>query len=74
MEMKPESAAMRRSLVIFMRAFFCAVAGVEIGLELFVQAIIGEMGVKLGTNIFFQDFGNERKVRNGAKVIEVAGV
>ena len=52
-EMRPESAAMRRSLVIFNEGCFCAVAGSETGLELFVKAVIGEIGVKLGSNIFF---------------------
>jgi len=33
--------------------FFCAVAGMQTRLELFVKAVIGEMGVKLGSNIFF---------------------
>ena len=32
---------------------FCAVAGTETRLELFVQGIIGELRVKLRSNIFF---------------------
>jgi len=35
---------------------FCAVAGTETRMELFVKAVIGEMGVKLGSNIFFLGF------------------
>ena len=32
---------------------FCAVVGTETRLELFVKAVIGEMGVKLGSKFFF---------------------
>ena len=37
---------------------FCAVAGKETGLELFLKAVIGKMGGKLGSNIFFEDYEN----------------
>ena len=40
----------------FYEGCFCPVAGTETKLELFVKAVLGEMGVKLGSNIFFLGF------------------
>lgn len=45
MKSKPESAARRTSLVILIRA------------ELFIQAVLGEMGVELSSNYFFKYSG-----------------
>ena len=46
MDKCPESAAIKRSLVVFMSAF-CAVTGAETGLELFIEVIVGEVGLNL---------------------------
>lgn len=48
--------------------------GTDAGLELFIEAVMGEMGVELRGNSFFKNFGKEGEVRNGAEVIEIVGV
>ena len=48
--------------------------GTETRLELFIEAVMGEMGVELRGDSFFEDFGDEGEVRNGAEVIEIVGV
>ena len=53
---------------------FCAMEGTETRLELFIKAVMGEMGVELRGDSFFEDFGDEGEVRNGAEVIEIVGV
>lgn len=65
-----ESAARRRSLVIFKSGFY-TVAGTETRLEQFGETIESEMGMELRSNSFFKYFGDEMQVRNGAEVTEI---
>ncbi len=63
---KPESAEMRRLLVIFMRA---------VGrLKVFVELMVGHMLVDLVGNCSFQDFAEEGKVGDRLVVVKVSWV
>lgn len=64
---KPESAAIKRSMVIFMSAV--ALLG-RTGLERFIKVFVRFMGVQLRSYYFFKNFGDER-IEIGPKLFEL---
>lgn len=66
---KPESAAIKRSMVIFMSAV--ALLG-RTGLELFIKVFVRFMGVQLRSYCFFKNFEDER-LEIGHKLFELVG-
>ena len=48
--------------------------GTETGLKLFIEVVVGEVGLKLRRHCFFQDFCKKWKVGDGTEIIEDIGV